>query len=110
MGKTFDGFAPIGPELVTADEVGDPGMLDIELRLNGETMQKSNTKQLIFPVDQLVAYISSVCTLKPGDIIFTGTPPGVGFARELQVLLKPGDVVEIEIEKIGLLRNETVAE
>lgn len=110
MGKTFDGFAPVGPELVTAGEIGDPGQLDIELRLNGETMQKSNTKQLIFPVDELVAYISGVCTLKPGDVIFTGTPPGVGFAREPQVLLKPGDVIEIEIEKIGVLRNETVAE
>lgn len=110
MGKTFDGFAPIGPELVTADEVGDPGQLDIQLRLNGETMQNSNTKQLIFPVDQLVAYISGVCTLRPGDVVFTGTPPGVGFAREPQVFLKPGDVVEIEIGKIGTLRNETVAE
>ncbi len=110
MGKTFDGFAPVGPELVTADEVGDAGALDIELRLNGETMQKSNTKQLIFPVDQLVAYISGVCTLKPGDLIFTGTPPGVGFARDPQVLMKPGDVIEVEIEKLGLLRNETVAE
>jgi 2-keto-4-pentenoate hydratase/2-oxohepta-3-ene-1,7-dioic acid hydratase in catechol pathway len=110
MGKSFDGFAPIGPELVTADEVGDPGGLDIQLRLNGQTMQESNTNQLIFPVDQLVAYISGVCTLKPGDMIFTGTPPGVGFAREPQVLLKPGDVIEIEIEKIGVLRNETVAE
>ena len=110
MGKSFDSFAPFGPELVTRDEVGDPGQLDIQLRLNGETMQDSNTKQLIFPVDQLVAYISGVCTLKPGDVIFTGTPPGVGFARKPQVLLKPGDVVEIEIEKIGVLRNETVAE
>jgi len=110
MGKSFDSFAPFGPELVTCDEVGDPGQLDIQLRLNGETMQDSNTKQLIFPVDQLVAYISGVCTLKPGDVIFTGTPPGVGFARQPKVLLKPGDVVEVEIERIGVLRNETVAE
>ncbi|MBC8871199.1 MAG: fumarylacetoacetate hydrolase family protein [Planctomycetes bacterium] len=110
MGKSFDSFAPLGPELVTCDEVGDPGQLGIQLRLNGETMQDSNTKQLIFPVDQLVAYISGVCTLKPGDVIFTGTPPGVGFARQPKVLLKPGDVVEVEIERIGVLRNETVAE
>jgi 2-keto-4-pentenoate hydratase/2-oxohepta-3-ene-1,7-dioic acid hydratase in catechol pathway len=110
LGKTFDTFAPLGPELVTADEVGDPGSLGIRLRLNGETMQQSNTNQLIFPVDRLVAYISGVCTLKPGDVIFTGTPPGVGFARKPQVLLKPGDVVEVEIEKIGVLRNDVVAE
>ena len=110
LGKSFDTFAPIGPELVTRDEIEDPGTLDIALRLNGQTMQQSNTRQLIFPVDQLVAYISGVCTLKPGDVIFTGTPPGVGFAREPRVFLQPGDVVEVEIEKIGTLRNEVVAE
>jgi len=110
LGKTFDTFAPFGPELVTGDEVGDPSSLDIRLRLNGETMQHSNTDQLIFPIDRLVAYISGVCTLRPGDVIFTGTPPGVGFARKPPVLLKPGDAVEVEIEKIGVLRNNVVAE
>lgn len=108
LGKTFDSFGPLGPELVTADEVGDPGVLDIQLRLNGEVMQNSNTKQLIFPVDYLVAYLSQIVTLKPGDLIYTGTPPGVGMARTPPVWLKAGDVVEIEIEKVGLLRNRVV--
>lgn len=110
MGKTFDGFAPFGPELVTADEVGDAGELNIRLRLNGETMQDSSTKQLIFPIDELIAYVSGVCTLVPGDVIFTGTPPGVGMARKPPVFLKPGDVTEVEIENIGVLRNSFVAE
>ena len=106
LGKTFDHFAPFGPELVTADEIPDPGCLDIKLRLNGETMQDSNTQQLIFPVDHLIAYLSNVCTLHPGDIIFTGTPPGVGAARKPPVFLQPGDVAEVEIEKIGILSNQ----
>ena len=110
LGKSFDGFAPFGPELVTPDEVGDAGSLNICLRLNGQTMQQSNTKQLIFPIDQLISYVSDVCTLKAGDVLFTGTPPGVGGARKPPVFLKPGDVVEVEIEKIGLLRNCVVAE
>ena len=110
LGKTFDSFAPFGPELVTPDEVGDPGQLKIALRLNGQTMQNSSTRQLIFAVDQLIAYVSSVCTLTPGDILFTGTPPGVGGARKPPVYLKPGDVAEVEIEKIGILRNRFVAE
>jgi len=95
LGKSFDTFAPFGPELVTADEVGDAGNLHISLRLNGQTMQDSSTNQLIFPIDELVAYISQVCTLSPGDVIFTGTPPGVGFARKPPVFLKPGDVCEV---------------
>ncbi|MBL8826583.1 MAG: fumarylacetoacetate hydrolase family protein [Planctomycetaceae bacterium] len=110
LGKTFDGFAPFGPHLVTADEVGNPGKLRIQLRLNGQTMQDSTTEQLIFSIDKLVAYVSQVCTLLPGDIIFTGTPPGVGAARKPPVFLKPGDVVEVEIEKLGVLRNPVVAE
>ena len=110
LGKSFDSFAPLGPQLVTADEVGDPGVLDIQLRLNGQVMQKSTTRQLIFAVDYLVAYLSQCVTLKPGDLIYTGTPPGVGMARTPPVWMKPGDVVEIEIEKIGLLRNNVVAE
>ena len=110
LGKTFDTFAPFGPELTTADEVGDPSDLRIQLRLNGTTMQDSRTNQLIFKIDELVAYVSQVCTLVPGDVIFTGTPPGVGMARKPPVLLKPGDSVEVEIEKLGTLRNKCVGE
>jgi 2-keto-4-pentenoate hydratase/2-oxohepta-3-ene-1,7-dioic acid hydratase in catechol pathway len=104
-GKTFDTFAPVGPELVTADEVPDPHNLGIRLRLNGQTMQDSNTRELIFRVDEIIAYFSQVATLEPGDLIFTGTPPGVGFARKPPVWLQPGDVVEVEIDGLGVLRN-----
>ena len=110
LGKSFDTFAPFGPELVTADEVADPGKLRIQLRLNGQTMQDSTTAQLIFTIDQLIAYVSQVCTLMPGDVMFTGTPPGVGAARKPPVFLRPGDVVEVEIERLGVLRNTVVAE
>jgi 2-keto-4-pentenoate hydratase/2-oxohepta-3-ene-1,7-dioic acid hydratase in catechol pathway len=110
LGKSFDTFAPIGPVLVTADEIPDPGDLRIQLRLNGQVMQDSTTAQLIFSVEELVAYVSGVCTLSPGDLIFTGTPSGVGFARKPPVFLKPGDTVEVEIEKLGVLRNPLVAE
>jgi 2-keto-4-pentenoate hydratase/2-oxohepta-3-ene-1,7-dioic acid hydratase in catechol pathway len=109
LGKTFDSFAPIGPHLVTADEIPDPGKLAISLRLNGQTLQDSSTRQLIFSVPQLIAYISQVATLKPGDLIFTGTPPGVGAARKPPIFLKPGDSVEVEIEGIGILRNPVTA-
>jgi 2-keto-4-pentenoate hydratase/2-oxohepta-3-ene-1,7-dioic acid hydratase in catechol pathway len=109
-GKTFDTFAPVGPELVTPDEVGDPHKLGIRLRLNGQTMQDSSTSQLIFGVDQLIAYLSQVFTLEPGDLIFTGTPPGVGMARKPPVWLKPGDTVEVEIDKLGTLKNTVIAE
>lgn len=105
LGKSFDSFGPTGPVLVTADEIQDPGMLAIRCRLNGQTMQDSCTDQLIFPVDELIAYVSSVATLKPGDLLFTGTPPGVGMARSPAVFLQPGDQVEVDIERIGLLRN-----
>lgn len=110
LGKSFDSFAPCGPYLVTPDEVGDAGKLDIRLRLNGQVMQDSNTRQLIFPIDFLVSYLSSVVTLLPGDLIYTGTPPGVGMARDPRVFLQPGDTVEVEIEKLGVLRNPVVAE
>jgi len=110
LGKSFDGFAPFGPALVTPDEVGDPGRLRIACRLNGQTVQDSTTEQLIFSVPELVAYVSQVCTLLPGDVIFTGTPPGVGFARKPPLFLKPGDIVEVEIERVGLLRNPVVAD
>ncbi len=110
LGKSFDTFAPIGPVLVTADEIPEPNNLEIRLRLNGQVMQDSSTRQLIFSVEELVAYVSGVCTLAPGDLIFTGTPAGVGFARRPPVYLKPGDTVEVEIEKIGVLRNPVRAE
>ncbi|MCZ2342909.1 MAG: fumarylacetoacetate hydrolase family protein [Bacteroidales bacterium] len=111
IGKTFDTFAPTGPVIVTADEPLDPHNLKIMLRLNGETMQNSSTKEFIFGVPKLLSYLSQVVTLEPGDLIFTGTPPGVGIARKPNpVLLKPGDVVEVEIEGIGVLKNACVAE
>jgi 2-keto-4-pentenoate hydratase/2-oxohepta-3-ene-1,7-dioic acid hydratase in catechol pathway len=108
VGKTFDTFAPTGPVLVTADEVADPHNLPIRLRLNGRTMQDSNTSQMIFSVGATLAYLSQVFTLEPGDLVFTGTPPGVGFARKPPVFLQGGDVVEVEIDGIGLLRNPVV--
>jgi 2-keto-4-pentenoate hydratase/2-oxohepta-3-ene-1,7-dioic acid hydratase in catechol pathway len=110
LGKSFDTFGPFGPELVTADEIPDAGNLRIQLRINGRTMQDSSTNQLIFCVPELIAYISGVCTLEPGDVIFTGTPPGVGVARRPPVYLQPADMVEVEIERLGVLRNPVVAE
>jgi 2-keto-4-pentenoate hydratase/2-oxohepta-3-ene-1,7-dioic acid hydratase in catechol pathway len=110
IGKTFDTFAPIGPVIVTPEEGIDPNNLRIQLRLNGETMQNSSTKEFIFGVPHLLWFLSQVVTLEPGDLIFTGTPPGVGIARKPPVLLKPGDVTEVEIEKIGILKNSCVAE
>jgi 2-keto-4-pentenoate hydratase/2-oxohepta-3-ene-1,7-dioic acid hydratase in catechol pathway len=109
IGKTFDTFAPLGPALVTPDELPDPHRLRIQCRLNGQTMQDSNTGQMIFSVPQTIAYLSRVMTLEAGDVVFTGTPPGVGFARKPPVFLKDGDVVEIEIEGIGVLRNPVQA-
>ena len=110
MGKTFDTFAPMGPVIVTADEIADPHSLRIALRLNGEVLQDSNTSNLIFGVDKLVAFLSSVFTLEPGDVISTGTPAGVGFARKPPVWLKAGDEVAVEVEGIGTLVNPVVAE
>jgi 2-keto-4-pentenoate hydratase/2-oxohepta-3-ene-1,7-dioic acid hydratase in catechol pathway len=109
-GKTFDTFAPMGPELVMAEEVPDAQNLGIRLRLNGQVMQDSSTRQMIFGVAPILAYLSKVFTLEPGDVIFTGTPPGVGFARKPPVFLKPGDIVEVEIDGIGVLTNPVVSE
>jgi 2-keto-4-pentenoate hydratase/2-oxohepta-3-ene-1,7-dioic acid hydratase in catechol pathway len=108
VGKTFDTFAPTGPHLVTADEIPDPHALGIRLRLNGHVMQESNTNQMIFSVGQILAYLSQVFTLEPGDLIFTGTPSGVGFVRKPPVFLKGGDLVEVEIDRLGVLRNPVV--
>jgi 2-keto-4-pentenoate hydratase/2-oxohepta-3-ene-1,7-dioic acid hydratase in catechol pathway len=110
VGKTFDTFAPTGPHLVTADEIPDPHKLAIRLRLNGQTMQDSNTSTMIFSIGAVLAYLAQVFTLEPGDLIFTGTPSGVGFTRKPPVYLKPGDVVEVEIERLGVLRNPVTAE
>lgn len=110
LGKTPDTFAPIGPYLVTSDEVGDPHNLRVQLRLNGETVQDSRTTELIFGVDQLIAHVSQIVTLLPGDLIFTGTPPGVGAARKPPLFLKPGDQMEVDIEHLGVLRNSVAAE
>jgi 2-keto-4-pentenoate hydratase/2-oxohepta-3-ene-1,7-dioic acid hydratase in catechol pathway len=106
--KSFDTFAPMGPCLATRSSLGDADGLAIELRLNGQTMQKSNTRNLIFKVPALVSHISKVMTLEAGDVISTGTPAGVGFTRKPPVYLQPGDNVEIEIEGIGILRNPVV--
>jgi 2-keto-4-pentenoate hydratase/2-oxohepta-3-ene-1,7-dioic acid hydratase in catechol pathway len=110
LGKTPDTFGPTGPWLVTADEVPDPCNLGIRLRLNGQTMQDSTTKELIFSPAKLIEHITKVVTIEPGDIIFTGTPPGVGVARNPQVFLKDGDQVEVEIDGLGTLKNPVRAE
>lgn len=104
-GKFLDTFAPMGPWLCTADEITDPGQLSIQLRLNGQVMQNSHTKNLIFSVARIVSYLSQMLTLKPGDIIATGTPAGVGFSRKPPVFLQDGDTVEVEIEGLGTLLN-----
>jgi|SRR5271157_963800 len=110
MGKTFDTFAPLGPAIVTADEIPDPQNLAISLLLSGEVMQNSNTREMIFPVPRLIAFLSSVFTLEPGDVIATGTPPGVGFARHPPRWLRPGDVVTVRVEGLGELTNPVIAE
>jgi 2-keto-4-pentenoate hydratase/2-oxohepta-3-ene-1,7-dioic acid hydratase in catechol pathway len=105
MGKTLDTFAPIGPAIVTTDELPDIHEKGIRCRLNGETVQDSSTKQLVFDVPTIVEWVSAMVTLLPGDLIFTGTPPGVGCFRKPQLWLKAGDVVEVEIDGIGCISN-----
>ena len=104
-GKAIDTFAPCGPALVTTDEIDDLQNLAIEARVNGRTVQQANTGLMIFSVAESIAYISSLMTLEPGDIIATGTPAGVGFKRDPQVLLADGDLVEVEIEGLGVIAN-----
>lgn len=108
-GKSFDGFCPLGPELVTRDELSDPQNLTVRCYLNGECMQDGNTNDMIFPVAELISFLSRDTTLLPGTVILTGTPPGVGFARTPPVFLQPGDRVVIEIENIGRLENPVAA-
>jgi 2-keto-4-pentenoate hydratase/2-oxohepta-3-ene-1,7-dioic acid hydratase in catechol pathway len=109
QGKTFDTFGPMGPNLVTPDEIPDPGKLEITLVLNGITMQHSNTRHLIFSIPQIIAYLSQIMTLEAGDVISTGTPAGVGVLRKPPVFLKAGDRVEVHIEHVGVLVNSVSA-
>ena len=108
-GKSCDTFAPLGEYVATKEEIPDPHRLSIRMRLNGKTMQDSSTSQLIFRVPELIAFISQSITLEPGDLIATGTPSGVGFARKPPVYLQAGDVLEVEIEGLGVLRNPVMA-
>ena len=109
-GKSFDGFCPLGPCLVTADEVPEPNNLRLRTLLNGQVMQDHTTADMIFDVPALIESLSSTMTLRPGAVILTGTPQGVGFARNPPVWMKDGDVVVVEIEKVGRLENPVVAE
>lgn len=105
LGKSFDTFCPLGPAIVTKDSISDPHNLGIRSRVNGKTMQNSNTENMVFKTASAVSYISQFMTLKPGDVILTGTPPGVGCFKKPPVFLKKGDVVEVEIDEIGCLSN-----
>jgi acylpyruvate hydrolase len=108
--KGFDTFCALGTELVPVSELGDGSGLRVVQRLNGEVLQDGNTNDLLFSVPFLVAYVSNTFTLEPGDLILTGTPPGVGWARDPKIALAPGDVVEIEVEGVGVVSNPVVAE
>jgi acylpyruvate hydrolase len=110
MGKNFDTFAPMGPCVVTADEIPDPAGLRLSLRLNGQLMQDRTNGDWCFPLPRLLEWLTMGITLEPGDVVSTGTPAGIGFFRRPQVFLKPGDVCELEIEKIGRLMNPVVAD
>jgi 2-keto-4-pentenoate hydratase/2-oxohepta-3-ene-1,7-dioic acid hydratase in catechol pathway len=110
MGKTFDTFAPFGPWIVTKDEIKDPHALDVRMTINGEVLQNSNTRELIFRIPQLIEFLSSVFTLEPGDIVSTGTPAGVGFGHKPPRWLKAGDECVVYVEGIGELKNPVVAE
>ena len=105
LGKSFDTFCPLGPCLVTTDEIPDPQTLQIKCILNGKAMQDTNTSDMIFSVAEIIEFLSSCMTLLPGTVILTGTPSGVGFVRNPPVFLKPGDTVELTIDKIGTLSN-----
>ncbi len=109
-GKMPDAFCPLGPALVTRDEVPDPHVLRIRTLLNGQVMQDANTEIMIFDIPTIVSFLSSIVTIEPGDVILTGTPEGIGHARKPPVYMKPGDSVTVEIETVGTLTNPVVAE
>mmetsp|Transcript_32174 Transcript_32174/g.94010 ORF Transcript_32174/g.94010 Transcript_32174/m.94010 type:complete len:229 (-) Transcript_32174:86-772(-) len=109
-GKSFDTFCPLGPRLVPASEIPDPNTLELSCTLNGEVLQKSNTRDMIFNVPQIISFLSQGTTLLPGTVILTGTPEGVGVARKPPVFLKPGDTITMFVEKIGELTNTVVTE
>lgn len=108
IGKNFPTFAPLGPWIITADELKDPHTLTIRTLLNGEMMQQGSTSDMIFDVQTIISFLSELTVLEPGDIISTGTPAGIGFARSPQVFLQPGDEIAVEIDAIGVLRNRVV--
>jgi 2-keto-4-pentenoate hydratase/2-oxohepta-3-ene-1,7-dioic acid hydratase in catechol pathway len=110
MSKCFPTFCPLGPTIVTADEIADPHQLDISLSIDGERLQHSNTRELVFKIPELIEYLSSITPLLPGDIISTGTPPGVGLGRNPKRWLKPGETVTVTIDGLGSLTNPVVAE
>lgn len=105
LGKSFDTFGPLGPALVTTEEISEPHALGIRLRVGDEVLQESNTREMIFSIPTLIAYLSSAMTLEPGDVVATGTPAGVGFTRKPPRYLRPGEVVEVEIDHLGKLQN-----
>lgn len=109
LGKSLDGFGPIGPEVVTLDGFGDPDDLEIRCEVNGESLQHARTTDMIFAVPELIAYLSRFCTLEPGDLVFTGTPAGVGSVRSPRRYLQVGEVIRTTIEGIGALENACVA-
>ncbi len=108
VGKSIDGYAPMGPWIVTADEIPDPQNLNVGCRVNGVVKQSGHTREMLYPVAYIIEDLSRWMTLEPGDIITTGTPAGVGFARKPPEFLKPGDVLESEVERIGVIRNKVV--
>ncbi len=110
LGKTFDTFAPVGPCVATVADIPDPTNLGVRMRLNDQLVQNSSSDQLIFDIPTLIAHLSQIMTLHPGDLLFTGTPPGVGVARTPPVFLKPGDRCSVEIDGIGTLTNQCVAD
>jgi 2-keto-4-pentenoate hydratase/2-oxohepta-3-ene-1,7-dioic acid hydratase in catechol pathway len=110
VGKNFYATGSFGPYLVTADEVGDPSQLNMSVRLNGQEVQHTRTDDLVFDISYIISYFSSFMPLEPGDVISTGTPEGVGFARKPPLWMKAGDTLEVEISKLGILRNKVIAE
>jgi len=110
LAKSFPSFCPMGPAIVTTDEIADPHALGISLTINGEVLQNSNTRELVFKVPELIEYISSITPLLPGDVVSTGTPGGVGMGRLPQRWLKAGDVVTVKVDGLGELTNPVVAE